>query len=160
MIPCADTSIALTDRNFRPYGKLIHYAGKEKKGTVRNLWRVLHREKAKVGWRVAYLVLRDKSIGRLECHPGSDETLEPMAGQTLLIVAPSDHPQDMVYFRLDKPVIVFKGVWHGLITLTPETEIKITENLSVSSLFWPLPERIKIRHTARPRSRNSRPTGG
>ena len=144
MQPPVTTTIPLTGRNFRPYGKLIHYAGKEKKGRVRNLWRILHREEAKVGWRIAYLVLRDKSIGRLECHPDSDETLEPVAGQALLIVAPAARPQDMAYFRLDGPVIVFKGIWHGLISLTPETEIKITENLHVSSRFWPLGQRIGL----------------
>lgn len=144
MKAAVETIIPLTDRNFKPYGKLIHYPGKEKKGTNRNLWRVVHREKSKVGWRVAYLVLRDKSIGRLECHPGSDETLEPVTGKTLLFVAPAKEPQAMACFRLDKPVILFKGVWHGLISLTPETDIKIFENLHVSSRFYPLARRIKI----------------
>ena len=134
--------VPLTDRAFRPYGRLIHYAGKERKGRVRNLWRVLHRADSPAGWRVAYLVLRDKSIGRLECHPDSDETFEPVTGQALLFVAPADRPQDLTCFRLDAPVVLFKGVWHGLITLTPETEIKITENLRVTCRYWPLPRRV------------------
>ncbi|MEW5894573.1 MAG: hypothetical protein AB1650_02275 [Candidatus Omnitrophota bacterium] len=137
-------AIQLTDRQFRPFGKLIHYAGKEKKGKARNLWRILHRETAKVGWRVAYLVLRDRSVGRLESHPDSDETFEPVRGAAVLIVAPPDHPEEMTFFRLDAPVIVFKGVWHGVISLTPETELKITENLNVYSRVHKLGKRIGI----------------
>ncbi|MEW5894576.1 MAG: GAF domain-containing protein [Candidatus Omnitrophota bacterium] len=53
-------------------------------------------------------------------------------------------PEEMTFFRLDAPVIVFKGVWHGVISLTPETELKITENLNVSSRVHKLGKRIGV----------------
>lgn len=134
---------SITRHNFRRYGTLIGYPGKETKGTARNLWRIVHRAPNSNGWRVAYLILRDKSIGRLECHPTSDETFEPVRGRALIFVATGRKLEDVACFRLDAPVIVHKGIWHGLITESSETEIKITENLNISCRYWPWGFRVK-----------------
>ncbi|MBZ0166678.1 MAG: ureidoglycolate lyase [Candidatus Omnitrophica bacterium] len=139
----AEIPQTITRQNFRRYGTLIGYPGKEKKGAARNLWRVVHRAPNSNGWRVAYLILRDKSIGRLECHPTSDETFEPVRGRALIFVAAGRQLADIACFRLDTPVIVHKGIWHGLITETAEAEIKITENLNISCRTWPWGFRIK-----------------
>ena len=133
----------ITPQNFKAYGKVIHYPGKQAKGSRRNLWRIVHREIAHVGWRVAYLVLRDKTIGRLECHPFSDETFEPVKGRALFFVARTKRLSDIRCFMLDRPIVLHKGIWHGLVTLSAETEIKITENVKVSCRYWPLGYRIK-----------------
>lgn len=133
----------MTAKTFRPYGRLIDYPGKEKKGTARNLWRIVHRAPNRNGWRAAYLVLRDRSIGRLECHPSSDETFEPVKGRALFFVALAKDLSQVQCFLLDRPVVLFKGVWHGLVTAGPETEIKITENLDITCRYWPLGFRIK-----------------
>jgi len=130
-------------QNFRAYGKIIEYPNIAKKGRTRNLWRIVHTETAKVGWRIAYLVLRDKSIGRLGRHPVSDETFEPIKGKALIFVSTKKSFESIECFYLDKPIIVNKGVWHNLISLTAEAEIKITENAKVASEFWRLPRRIK-----------------
>lgn len=124
--------------NFRPYGKIIGYPGKAAKGSRRNLWRIVHTETAAVGWRIAWLVLRDKTIGRLECHPRSDETFEPVKGCALLFVARQTNLESIRCFYLDQPVVVRKGIWHGLIALDAEAEIKITENVVVACRYWPL----------------------
>lgn len=133
----------ITPQNFKPYGKVIYYPGKERKKTVRNLWRIVHCETARVGWRVAYLVLRDKTIGRLECHPYSDETFEPIRGRALFFVSLTKNFANIRCFVLDKPVMLRKGVWHGLVALGREAEIKITENASVTCRYWPLKFRMK-----------------
>ena len=133
----------LTASNFRPYGKLIEYPGLARKGTQRNLWRIVHTESAKVGWRIAYLVLRDKSVGRLESHPFSDETLEPARGRALLAVALTKELSSIRWFQLDKPVVLRKGVWHALLCPAAEAEIKITENSKVTCRYWPLGFRIQ-----------------
>lgn len=130
-------------KNFRKYGKIIEYPNKSAKGTTRNLWHIIHREPAPAGWRVAYLVLRDKTIGRLECHPDSDETFEPVRGRARLFVARDKDIRHVECFLLDKPVILYKGVWHGVISLTDEAEIKIFENRDVDCEYWPLGRRIK-----------------
>lgn len=134
---------SVTSPSFRRYGKVIDYPNQQKKGTVRNLWRIIHVEKAKVGWRIAYLVLRDKTIGRLECHLFSDETFEPVRGKALIFFAEDKRLADIKCFTLDKPIIVHKGVWHGLVSISAQTEIKITENAKVSCRYWNLGFRIK-----------------
>ncbi len=133
----------LAPQSFKPYGKLINYPGQENKGRKRNLWRIVHRENAKVGWRIAYLVLRDKTIGRLESHPFSDETLEPVKGKALLFVAQKKDLSSVRCFLLDRSIVLYKGVWHGLVSISPETEIKITENKKVACRHWPLGSRVK-----------------
>lgn len=129
--------------NFRKYGKIIEYPRKELKGITRNLWRIVHDVPQSAGWRVAYLVLRDKSIGRLECHPASDETFEPVKGRALIFLAKDQKLNTIECFTLDKPIILYKGIWHGLISMTPATEIKIIENHTVSCHYWKLGFRIK-----------------
>lgn len=133
----------ITDKTFRSYGKLIDYPDKNKKGPVRNLWRIVHRAPNTNGWRTAYLILRDRSIGRMESHPMSDESFEPVKGTALFFVALTKDIHRIECFRLDRPVILFKGVWHGLVAEGNETEIKITENLNITCRYWPFGFRIK-----------------
>lgn len=127
----------ITPASFRPYGKVIGYPGKGQKGTRRNLWRIILTEHAQTGWRIAYLVVRDKRIRRLEAHPGTYESFEPVRGRSLLFV--TKHKEGPVRcFLLDQPIILNKNIWHGVVTITPETEIKITENAKVACRYWPL----------------------
>jgi len=135
--------LPITAETFKTYGKLIEYPDKNSKGTLRNLWRVVHYAPNKNGWRSAYLILRDRSIGRLECHPTSDESFESIKGKALFFVSHTKKLDQIECFILDRPIILFKGVWHGLITMESETEIKITEDLKISCRYWPLGFRIK-----------------
>ena len=135
----------ISSSNFKSYGKIIEYPKIEKKGHTRNLWRIIHTTSEKKGWRIAYLVLRDKSIGRLESHINSDETLEPISGKAILVVNTTKNHEDKKAFWLDKPVILFKGVWHGLISPKEEAHIKITENATVTCKYLKLPSRINTK---------------
>ncbi len=89
-----------------------------------------------VGWRIAYLVLRDKIIDKLERHPGTYESFEPVRGKTVLYVADREDETAVRAFHLTRPVILNKGIWHGVVTLGDESEIKITENAYVRTVFW------------------------
>jgi len=133
----------LTAEHFKHYGKIIEYPRKETRGTTRNLWRIVHTASQRKGWRVAYLVLRDKTIGRMECHPDSDETFEPVQGRALFFVAREKDVNSIECFHLDRPVVLYRGIWHGLIAVTPETEIKIIENSTVICRYWPFGFRIR-----------------
>lgn len=132
----------LNSKNFRKYGRIIEYPNMQAKGNTRNLWRIVHTEDAKVGWRIAYLVLRDKTVGRLERHPKSDETFEPIAGETLFFVSDSEDYSKIECFYLDKPIVLNKGMWHALITLGEESEIKIVENAKVKCEYLKFPFRM------------------
>lgn len=128
----------ITPHNFRRYGTVIGYPNKKKKGTQRNLFRVVLTDAKAKGWRIAYLIVRDKKIKRLENHPFSFESFEPVSGKTLLYVSLKKDFKCVECFYLNCPVILKKGVWHGVVTKTKEAEIKLAENAKVRCIYWPL----------------------
>lgn len=87
-------------------------------------------------WRVAVFRYTNKEIQRIENHPTSKESFEPLTGITVLLVAEHETPEDYHTFILDKPVCLKKGIWHQVLSLTPEASVKITENLEVESVFY------------------------
>ena len=87
-------------------------------------------------WRVAVFRYSNKEIQKIECHPTSKESFEPLHGITVLLVAEHETPEDCHAFILDKPVVLKKGIWHQTLALTPEAQVKITENLEVESMFY------------------------
>lgn len=80
----------------------------------------------------------------MECHPTSLESFEPLSGLTVLVVAEHDKPDEYEAFILDKPVCLYKGVWHQVLALTDEAQVKIAENLDVSSKFYDLEKPISV----------------
>ena len=129
--------IAINQKNFKPYGWMIEYPDRKRASKTKNLWRIIIRQ-PKSGWRIAYLVVRDRTINRLEQHPGTFESFEPVCGKSLLYVSTKKDPNSIKCFNLDVPVILKKGIWHGIVTLTKECDIKIVENSSVQCVYWPL----------------------
>jgi ureidoglycolate hydrolase len=126
----------LTHESIRPYGYIIDSKCVTKRPDG-NGFGILMKERSG-GWRIAYLVLRGKIIKRMECHPNSPETFEPVKGSAIIALASSKSPERVNIFLLDKPVVLKKGVWHGLATLTKETHIKIFENIDVKIAYHPL----------------------
>lgn len=120
---------------FKPYGWVIEPGPKPAGTKKKNLFRIVLKEEKKLGWRIAYLVVRDKTIDKLEQHPESFESFEPVKGRSLLYVAGGVKPKEIKCFYLDKPVVLKKGIWHGVITLGKESEIKITENAEVRCVY-------------------------
>ncbi len=134
----------ITRQSFKKYGVVIEYPNSDKKGKTRNLWRIVHRSASQKGWRIAYLILRDKSLGCLQCHSNTDETFEPIRGKAVLFL--SDH-KDFNYieaFWLDKPIVVYKGIWHGVISVNEEVHMKIFENNQFVTESFPLNFRLNL----------------
>ena len=119
----------LSARAMKPYGKIIDKSFVKDDG-YGDKFGVLLKEASR-GWRIGYLVLRKKAIVRLEKHPDSLETFEPITGKAVIALASNKTPDKMELFFLDKPVVVKKGVWHDLFALSGECEIKIFENIRV-----------------------------
>ena len=134
----------ISAESFAPYGWVIEYPRKEVDSKGENLFRVVLKEDGSVGWRIAYLIVRDKIIKRLEQHPCSYETFEPVAGQSVLYVAVDKFQKGIEGFLLNRPIILKKGIWHGIVTIGDEAEIKITENAEVESIFWPVDIKLKV----------------
>jgi ureidoglycolate hydrolase len=127
----------ITAENFKRYGWVIEYPHKTSAEKKKNLFRIILKERSKTGWRIAYLVVRDKAITKLEQHPDSLESFEPVSGKSLLYVAAAKEASKIERFCLNKPIILKKGIWHGIVTLSRESEIKITENAKVKCIYSP-----------------------
>ncbi|MGE5279371.1 MAG: ureidoglycolate lyase [Deltaproteobacteria bacterium] len=127
----------ISSRAFMPFGRVIGYPNRGRAQRRRNLFHVVLRQPGK-GWRIAYLVVRDRAIDRLEQHPQSYESFEPVRGRCLLFVARRRAAVSIRCFLLDRPVILRKGLWHGIVTLGREADVKITENDRVRCEYWDL----------------------
>lgn len=132
----------LTSKNIRPYGCLIDSSCVKDDGRG-NRFGVLLRERSK-GWRIGYLILRDRSIARLERHTDSLETFEPVKGKAVIALARAGSPDSAELFFLDKPVVVGKGVWHEVLAVSRKCEIKIFENIEVRTEYYSLNKDLVI----------------
>lgn len=129
---------SITKEGFAPYGTVLEFP----KGSTETFCIIDTEENSP--WRVAVFRYSNKEISRMENHPNSKESFEPLQGITVLVVAENEKPKEYKGFVLDKPVCLKKGIWHQVLSLTPETQVKITENLQVSSEFYDFDKPLKI----------------
>ena len=132
----------LTHEAIKPYGFIIDSRCVKDKG-YGNDFGVLLKAKSN-GWRVGYLIVRDRVIKRLENHPDSLETFEPTEGKLVIAFAPLSKPDEVKVFLLDKPVVVKKHVWHEVAALSKRAEVKIFENIEVGVGYHHLKDVIKV----------------
>lgn len=130
----------INTKNFRRFGWVIEYPKKTPRNKRDSFFKVILTEKRKVGWRIAYLLLRDKTLDKLERHVDSFESFEPVKGRSLIFVSRGRNHKKIKIFFLDKPVILDKGIWHGVVALGRESEIKITENAKLRCDYWHIRE--------------------
>lgn len=126
----------ITRETFAPFGTVLEFP----ETTTDDFYIVDTEEKEP--WRIAVFRYRNHSIRRIECHPASKESFEPLSGITLLLAAEAGHPEEYHIFLLDRPVCLKKGVWHQVLSLSSEAQVKITENLEVESEFYDLEKEI------------------
>ena len=129
---------SVTVNAFRPFGTVLEFLP----GDTSNFY-IVDTEPVQP-WRVAVFRYSNKEITKIECHPTSKESFEPLSGITVLLVAEHDDPEDCHALILDKPVVLAKGIWHQTLALTPEATVKITENLEVESEFYTYDEPKKV----------------
>ena len=124
----------ITRESFAAYGTVLEFSGPRG-------WEIAVREESP-GWRIALLEFGAGPARRLECHPFSRESFEPVQGTGILLTARPEAPEEFQAFLLDKPVCLNKGVWHQVLTPAGKASIKITENLEVESEYWELPQPV------------------
>lgn len=124
----------LTHRSIKPYGRIIGPQFMKDDGRG-DKFGVLLKEKSK-GWRIGYLILRKKHFRKLERHPASLETFEPLKGHALIALACPRRPDDYKVFLLDRPVVVNKNVWHEVAAVSARCDIKIFENIDVTTEYY------------------------
>ncbi len=127
----------ITKESFAPFGNIIEFP----EGNEENFYIVDTEDRQP--WRLAVFRYSNHEIQRIERHPTSKESFEPLSGTTLLLTAELDEPENYHVFLLDKPVCLKKNTWHQVLALSNEASVKITENLEVESVFYDLQESVR-----------------
>lgn len=117
----------ITPESFAAFGTVLDFSGPAG-------WEIVVEEDSP-GWRIALLEYGARPVTRLECHPASRESFEPVRGTGLLLTAPPEHPEKIEAFLLDCPICLFRGVWHQVVALGERAMVKITENREVTSQY-------------------------
>ena len=128
----------INPENFAAFGDILEFPS----NVTANFHIVVREEKSP--WRLAVLRFDRHSVERLENHPESMESFEPLEGSSVLLLAEHEHPDIIKAFFLDKPVCLFKGVWHDVLALSSEAKVKITENLEVTSEYHNLENPVRV----------------
>ncbi len=131
----------LTHKSMKPYGFIIDARCVRDNGRG-NRFGILLKEKSD-GWRIGYLIVRDKKIGRIEYHD-TLETFEPVSGRSVIALARHKSPESLKLFLLDKPIVLKKGIWHEVAAVSKRCEIKICENIDVHGEYYYLDDAIAI----------------
>ena len=136
-------TLELIQKLFELFGRILEPLPKETpKVTKEGFFNffVIFKEFAK-GWRIGYLEQMGKVVKMLECHPNTPEVFIPLSGEAILLVA-VDPEKEICAFKLDKPIVLRRGIWHGVISLSESSEILIVENPDVTSEFHELERMI------------------
>lgn len=144
------TAKKINKNNFKKFGWVIEWQGRENKKS-KNQFRIVVNDAKVKGWRIAYLIVREQRIDRLEQHPYSIESFEPVKGKAILYVSCQKQPRDIQAFALDKPVVLKKGVWHGIVSVGREAQVKITENNIVRTRIFELNVWISVESKGAPK---------
>jgi ureidoglycolate hydrolase len=123
---------------FAPFGDVLEFAE-----NVTENFRIIVREESS-SWRLAVLRFTRHAIERIENHPSSRESFVPLKGAVILVVAEHEKPSELTAFFLDKPICLYRGIWHEVLALTPEAQVTITENLDVKSEYFELKEPLSV----------------
>lgn len=132
----------LTSKTIKPYGYIIDSSCVKDDGRG-NRFGILLRERSG-GWRIGYLILREKKIDKLESHPDSLETFEPVRGEAVIALSRPGSPDAVKLFYLDKPVVLKKKIWHDVLAFSGRCEIKIFENIDVETKYHYLKETLMV----------------
>lgn len=130
---------SIHQETFAKYGKVLEFT----KDCKEPFEIVITEEKEP--WRIAMFRYSNRAIKKIENHPYSQESFEPVNGITVLLVAEHDTPEKYEAFILDKPICLYKGIWHQVLSITEEAQVKITENLEVVSEFFEFTEDLTVK---------------
>jgi len=130
----------LTHEAFSKYGRILEPTTEEVK--AKHPFIILEKITSD-GWRIAHSKVTQKYCDSIRCHLNTKETFKSLQGIVALIVAPHNYPDDVEIFLLDKPVVVYEGVWHNNLALSETAYLLINENLNVVSESHKLPFIIK-----------------
>jgi ureidoglycolate hydrolase len=129
---------SVSAERFAPFGDVLEFP----EDAAEN-FRIVVREESS-SWRLAVFRFTRHVINRIENHPSSRESFVPLKGSAILVAAEHEKPSELTAFFLDKPICLYRGIWHEVLALTPEAQVTITENLDVNSEYFELKEPLSV----------------
>jgi len=137
--------VGLREDLFSPYGRILEPLGNESPEVAEqdNFDFYVTFKEFSQGWQIGYLINVSKKLKQLERHPNTAEVFSPVTGDTLLVV--SENPEDLQTikgFKLEKSIVFYRGVWHGVISLSEKSEVLIVESPDVIDEFFQLQKTV------------------
>ena len=147
MRPIQFPTSKLTQELFQPYGRILEPEESEvaevSEPEIFDFY-VTFKESSQ-DWQIGYLKQTGKIVDKLECHPNTAEVFSPVSGRAVLILATEpDNKDTMRAFKLEKPIVLNRGVWHGVISLSEKSEMLIVESPDVVDEFYQLPQPMTV----------------
>ena len=134
----------LTPKNIAKYGRILFPTEEESK-TVQDpaVAYVILEKAVSRGWLMSHYTVSKRFTDMMENHPNTKETFEPLCGASVIVLAHGPAPDNPEAFLLDKPVVLYEGVWHDVMALSEKATMRINENTEVQSVRQKLPYTIK-----------------
>jgi ureidoglycolate hydrolase len=146
---------ALTTKNFGKYGRILFPTEEENKTIQDHSVAYIVLEKAvSKGWLMSHYSVSKRFTDIMENHPNTKETFEPLCGASIIILAHGPTPENPEAFLLDKPVVLYEGVWHDVLALSENATMRINENTEVQSVRQKLPYTIKAELCTEPNKKS------
>ena len=123
----------LSEQAFKPYGEILEATDHNLKYPYPDSSFHVLAGAESTGWRLAALKFRTRGLTVLQVHRTTMETFEPVSGVMVLCVNSQPFLDGLRAFLLDKPILLYKDVWHNILTLSAESIVKITENSEVDA---------------------------
>jgi ureidoglycolate hydrolase len=147
MVPVQLQTSELTQELFKPYGRILKPEANEtsevSEAGIFDFY-VTFKESSQ-DWQIGYLIQIGKIVDKLECHPNTAEVFSPINGEAVLILATAPANEDtMRAFKLEKPIVLNRGVWHGVIALSEKSEMLIVESPDVVDEFYQLSQPMTV----------------
>ncbi len=117
---------------FEPYGRVL------RSGTDVNT--DLFVNERPTGWKLAELPVTDGEILSMSFHDNTPEAFIPLEGTALLAVALKEDFSDCKLFLIDRPLMIYPSVWHGLAAPNGDARLLLVENRTVNLKKKAFPE--------------------
>lgn len=117
---------------FEPYGRVL------RSGTDVNT--DLFVNEMSTGWKLAELPVTDGEILSMSFHDNTPEAFIPLEGTALLAVALKEDFSDCKLFLIDRPLMIYPSVWHGLAAPNGDARLLLVENRTVNLKKKAFPE--------------------
>lgn len=92
------------------------------------------------GWKLAELPVTDRRIASMSFHDNTAEAFIPLEGTALLTVASKEDLSDCKTFLVDRPLLIYPRIWHGLTAPGGDARLLLVENSEVNLRKKPIEE--------------------